>query len=97
LLNNDKARSFLKQVNTKYPSLPFSLRHFEDQTSVRIGVKHCLDQESIILFEVIEEEKIVSHTKVTVAILTNDTAFFLGIQDINQENFETENKVEFKE
>ena len=99
LLKSDKARSFIKQVNTKYPSLPFSLRHFEDQTTMRIGVKHCLDHELIAPFEVIEEEKgeVVAHCKATVAILANGTVFLAGTQGVDEGNFDTENKVESQE
>ena len=65
LLKSDKARGFLKQVNTKYPSLPFSLRAFEDETTARIGVKHCLDHQLLEPFNVVEEEKgeLVAHWK----------------------------------
>jgi len=99
LLKSDKARSFLKQVNTKYPSLPFSLRHFEDQTAVRIGVKHCMDHELIEPFAVIEEEKgeLVAHWKATAAILANGTVYLSGNMDVDETKFETENKIESQE
>lgn len=99
LLKSDKARSFLKQVNTKYPALPFSLRHFEDQTAVRIGVKHCLDHDLIEPFAVVEEEKkeVVAHWKATVAVLGNGTVFLSGNMDFDQTHFETENKVDTQE
>ncbi len=99
LLKSDKARSFLKQVNTRYPAMPFSLRHFEDMTTVRIGVKHCLDHDLIEPFAVIEEEKgeVVAHWKATVAILANGTVFLSGNMDLNKDNFETENTIESQE
>lgn len=99
LLKSDKARSFLKQVNTRYPALPFSLRHFEDQTAVRIGVKHCLDHDLIEPFAVIEEEKgeVVAHWKATVALLANGTVFLSGNFDVNKDNFDTENTIENQE
>ncbi|CAI2372327.1 unnamed protein product [Moneuplotes crassus] len=99
LLKSDKARSFLKQVNTRYPALPFSLRHFEDQTMVRIGVKHCLDHDLIEPFAVIEEEKgeVVAHWKATVAVMANGTIFLSGNMDLNKDKFETDNTIESQE
>lgn len=99
LLKSDKARSFLKQVNTRYPAMPFSLRHFEDQTAVRIGVKHCLDHDLIEPFAVIEEEKgeVVAHWKATVAILANGTVFLSGNMDLDSAKFDTENSIESQE
>lgn len=96
MLKSDKARSFLKQVNTRYPSLPFSLRAFDDQTAVRIGVKHCLDHQLIEPYTVVEEEKdeIVAHWKASVAILANGTIFLSGNLDFDESHFESDNKVE---
>lgn len=95
LLKSDKARSFLKQVNTKYPSLPFSVRAFDDQTTVRIGVKHCLDHQLIEPFAVVEEEKgeIVAHWKADVAILANGTVFLSGNHAFDESKYETEQKI----
>ena len=95
LLKSDKARSFLKQVNTKYPSLPFSLRAFEDETTARIGVKHCLDHQLLEPFSVVEDEKgeVVAHWKADVAVLPNGTIFLSGDLPFDASKFETDNKV----
>lgn len=95
LLRSDKARNFLKQVNTKYPSLPFSLRAFEDETTARIGVKHCLDHQLIEPFNVVEEEKgeLVAHWKADVAVLPNGTVFLSGNLPFDASRFETDNKI----
>lgn len=99
LLKSDKARGFLKQVNSKYPSLPFSVRAFEDQTMVRIGVKHCLDHQLIEPFAVVEEEKgeVVAHWKASVAILANGTVFLSGNLPHDEARFEGDKKVQDKE
>ena len=96
MLKSDKARGFLKQVNNKYPSLPFSLRAFDDQTMVRIGVKHCVDHELIEPFTVVEEEKseLVAHWKATVAVLANGTVFLSGNLPFDESRYETDNKIE---
>jgi curved DNA binding protein len=99
LLKSDKARLFLKQVNSRYPTLPFSTRAFEDQTTVRIGVKHAMDHELIEPFTVVEEEKdaIVAHYKATIAVLANGTVFLSGNLPHDPSRFETENKIESQE
>lgn len=99
LLKSDKARNFLKQVNTKYPSLPFSVRAFEDQTGVRIGVKHCLEHQLIEPFAVVEEEKgeVVAHWKADVAILPTGTVFLSGNIPFDESKFETDHKIESQE
>jgi hypothetical protein len=96
LFKSDKARGFLKQVNNKYPSLPFSLRAFDDQTMVRIDVKHCVDNELIEVFTVVKEEKseFVAHWKAKVAVLVKGTAFLSGNLPLGQGHFETEHKIE---
>lgn len=99
LLKSDKARTFLKQVSSKFPSLPFSIRAFEDITTARIGVKHCMDHELIEPFSVIEEEKgeVVAHWKATVAILPNGTVFLSGNFPHDEAKFESDHKIESKE
>lgn len=99
LLKSDKARTFLNQVNTKYPSLPFSLRAFEDQTAVRIGIKHCMDHELIEPFAVVEEKKgeVVAHWKASVAVLANGTVFLSGNMPFEADKVQSEHKVESEE
>merc|ERR1719469_1295454 len=38
ILKSQKARQFLHEVSKHYPTLPFSLRAFEDETMARVGV-----------------------------------------------------------
>jgi methionine aminopeptidase len=38
-LKSKSARAFFTEVNKKYPTLPFSIRAFEDSTAAKIGVK----------------------------------------------------------
>lgn len=96
LLKSDKARKFLKEVNQRYPSLPFSTRSFEDQTAVRIGVKQALDHELLEPFQVVEEKKgeVVAHWKASVAVLSNGTIFLSGNLPLDKSKFESTKKVE---
>jgi len=95
LLKSTKARGFLKQVIEKHPTLPFSLRNFEDETMARIGVKHCFDHQLIEPFVVVEEEKgeFVAHWKADVAVLANGTVFLSGNLPFDASKCETENKI----
>merc|ERR1711957_839353 len=38
ILKSQKSRQFLHEVSKNYPTLPFSLRGFEDETMARVGV-----------------------------------------------------------
>lgn len=99
LLKTDKARKFLTEVNQKHPSLPFSIRSFEDQIAVRIGVKHCLEHELIEPFQVVEEKEgeIVAHWKASVAVLANGTIFLSGNIPTDLSRYETEKQIQDKE
>lgn len=35
------SRAFFAEVNKKFPTLPFSIRSFENPTTAKIGVKEC--------------------------------------------------------
>lgn len=96
LLKSDKARKFIKEVNQKYPSLPFSTRSFEDQTAARIGVKQALDHQLIEPFQVVEEKKgeVVAHWKASVAVLAKRTIFLSGNMPFDAAKYEAEKKVE---
>jgi curved DNA binding protein len=99
LLKSDKARKFIKEVNQKYPTLPFSTRAFEDQTAVRIGVKQAMDHELLEPFQVVEEKKgeVVAHWKASVAVLANGTIFISGNIPFDASKVETDKKIEDKE
>jgi hypothetical protein len=44
-LKGKHSRAFIKVVNDKYPSMPFSISGFEDQTGAKLGVKESLEHE----------------------------------------------------
>jgi len=99
LLKSDKARKFLKEVNQKHPSLPFSIRNFEDQTAVKIGVVQCLDHQLLEPFQVVEEKKgeVVAHYKASIAVLSNGTVFLSGNLPFDSSKYESELKIQDKE
>ena len=99
LLKTQSARNFLVEVNKRFPSLPFSMRSFEDVTQAKLGVKHCVDHELLEPFEVHEVRKgeHVASFKATVAITPGGTLILCGDEHFNADNFPTDKKVEDKE
>jgi len=56
-LKSKSARSFFSEVNKKFPTLPFSIRGFEDLTGAKVGIKECLNHELITAYPVLTEKK----------------------------------------
>lgn len=44
-LKLQKSRQFFAESNKRFPSLPFSIRAFEDTIGAKVGVKECVDHE----------------------------------------------------
>jgi hypothetical protein len=43
-------------VNKKYPTLPFSIRAFENKTAAKIGVKECVEHDLLTPYPVLVEK-----------------------------------------
>lgn len=56
-LKSKSARAFFSEVNKKYPTLPFSIASFEDQTGAKVGLKECLNHDLIMAYPVLTEKK----------------------------------------
>jgi methionine aminopeptidase len=56
-LKSKHARAFFHIVNSKYPSMPFSIRGFEDLTGAKVGVKECMNHELLMEYPVLTEKK----------------------------------------
>lgn len=69
-LKSKSARTFFAVVNQKYPTLPFSIRGFEDLTGAKVGVKECLTHELLMDYPVLTEKpgEFVAQFKATVAV-----------------------------
>lgn len=50
------ARAFFTEVNKKYPTLPFSIRSFEDSTGAKVGVKECIAHDLLTAYPVFVEK-----------------------------------------
>ncbi|OMJ84102.1 hypothetical protein SteCoe_14855 [Stentor coeruleus] len=69
------SRTFLTEVNRRFPTLLFSLNNFDDQRNARLGVSECLKHNILYSFPVLAERPndLVAQFKVTVLILENGT------------------------
>ena len=56
-LKSKSARSFFSEVNKRFPTLPFSIRSFEDLTGAKVGLKECLTHDLIMAYPVLSEKK----------------------------------------
>jgi len=50
------SRTFFQEINKKYPTLPFSIRTFEDTTAAKVGVKECLAHDLLTPYPVLVEK-----------------------------------------
>lgn len=69
-LKSNKARAFFSICNQKYPTLPFSIRGFEDLVGAKLGVKECLEHNLIMDYPVLQEKagEFVAQFKGTVVV-----------------------------
>lgn len=80
-LRNKSSRQFFNDVNKKFPTLPFTIRHF-DEMSARMGLRECVTHELIQPYPVLHERQgdFVAHVKVTVLLLpSGNTAQITGL------------------
>ena len=79
-LKSKHARHFFHIVNEKYPTLPFSIRGFEDLTGAKVGVKECLGHDLINAYPVLAEKKgeFVAQFRCTIAVQPKSTAILCG-------------------
>lgn len=93
------ARAFFTEVNKKYPSLPFSIRSFENSTAAKVGVKECLAHDLITAYPVLVEKagEVVAQFKCTVAVQQRSTVVLAGNIPFASGRFETEKKINNQE
>lgn len=84
-LKIQKSRTFFAESCKRFPSLPFSLRAFEDQIGAKVGVRECVDHELLQEFQVIEEKAghVVAHFKSTICVFPNKTVVLAGAHPID--------------
>ena len=86
-------------VSKKYPTLPFSIRGFEDLTGAKIGVKECMDHELITSYPVLTEKagNFVAQFKGTIVVQPKSTAILCGARALNKAGIESDKKIKDEE
>jgi len=97
MLKMKSSRAFFSEMDKRFPSMPFSIRQFNDVTGAKVGVTECLNHDMIIPYPVLEEKcqdknagpDLVAQFKSTVAIMPRSTAVLCG-NIANPNTFESE-------
>jgi curved DNA binding protein len=68
------SRYIFNEINQKYPTMPFTIREFEEQRA-RMGVVECVKHELLTPYPVLYEkaDEIVAHVKLTVLVSPTNT------------------------
>jgi curved DNA binding protein len=98
-LKSNRARQFFNEVNTRYPTLPFSISGFADQVGSKLGVKECVSHDLLIPYSVLTEKtgEYVAHFKCTIAVLPKSLSVIAGNIDFDTAKFESEHSVKDEE
>ena len=95
-LKSKHSRSFFSVVNKKYPTLPFSIRGFEDTTGAKVGVKECMEHELLMEYPVLTDkpDNFVAQFKATVVVQPRSTALICGGRDLlNKDAIDSDKKI----
>lgn len=99
-LKSKHARAFFHIVNLKYPSMPFTIRGFEDLTGAKVGVKECMNHELLMEYPVLTEKKgeFIAQFKATIAIQPKSIGILAGGRDLfNKDGIASDKKIESAE
>lgn len=88
------SRTFLAEVNRRFPTLLFSLNNFDDQRNARLGVSECLKHNMLYSYPVLAERAndLVAQFKVTVLILESGTVVITPVL-FNADAYKTERQI----
>mmetsp|Transcript_17423 Transcript_17423/g.33041 ORF Transcript_17423/g.33041 Transcript_17423/m.33041 type:complete len:403 (-) Transcript_17423:1570-2778(-) len=86
------SRYILSEVDKKFPTLPFTLRHFDDEKQAKMGITECVNHGLLIPYPSLIEKSDakVAHFKCTVLLLPSGTTKVTGLP--LPEYFETDKK-----
>lgn len=75
------SRHVLTEVDKKFPTLPFTLRHFEDESQAKMGITECLSHGLLTPYPILYEkaDAKVAHFKCTVLLLPSGTVRITGL------------------
>ncbi|KAF7274673.1 proliferation-associated protein 2G4 [Rhynchophorus ferrugineus] len=88
------SRMFYTEVKTKYGSMPFNLRYFEDETKAKMGANECVKYKLVEPFQVLYEKpsEFVAQYKFTVLLMPNGPHRITGLP-FEPELYESENSI----
>ena len=95
-LKSKHSRAFFSVVNKKYPTLPFSIRGFEDTTGAKVGVKECMEHELLMEYPVLTDKpgNYVAQFKATVVVQPRSTVLICGNKDlVGKDGVDTDKKI----
>jgi len=80
-LKMKNSRYLLSEVDKKFPTLPFTLAHFDDERAAKMGVTECVSHGLLTPYPVLHEQKDakVAHFKCTVLLLPSGTSRVTGL------------------
>merc|ERR1719379_1230596 len=81
VLKIQKARQFLHEVNKRFPTLPFTIRAWEDETVARVGVSEAKRHDLLHEYPVTREREgeVLAQFKYTVLLLPGGTKKITGL------------------
>ncbi|CAM9727689.1 unnamed protein product, partial [Discosporangium mesarthrocarpum] len=87
------SRYLFNVVNTRFPTLPFTLRAVEDEKQARLGVVECVSRELLMPFPVMYERvgDVVAQVKYTVLLLPSGTVTGM---EVNTAGFKSDKTVD---
>jgi len=98
-LKTQKARQFISEVNHRFPTLPFTIRSFEDEQVGRIGVSEAKRHELLHEYPVLKERdgEYVAQFKFTLLMLPAGPKKITGLPFAQDAQIVSEHKVEDEE
>ena len=82
-LKMKNSRYLLSEVDKKFPTLPFTLAHFEDERAAKMGVTECVGHGLLTPYPGLHESgkgALVAHFKCTVLLLPSGTSRVTGLE-----------------
>jgi len=75
------SRYVLSEVDKKFPTLPFTLRHFDDERTAKMGITECVSHGLLTPYPSLQEklDSKVAHFKCTVLLLPSGTSKVTGL------------------
>lgn len=81
LLKVKASRAVLAEVDKKFPTLPFTLRHLSEVSKARLGIPECVQHGLLTMYPSLHEKvgSVVAHFKCTVLLLPSGTVRVTGL------------------